>query len=699
MNTDAHHVAPPIIPPTDLSGPVGPRLLSLLGVQVGRNLAALERDRWERGIADEDVVVTDIPYCGHFLGGCAYAFAVYARFDETGGLSGERLERTATSIIRAWVRAYETDRETAWRKFASGRFMHLLGMGSWLLWHRLDSEIRLRVAGLLAAEADRFLDGPAPAQLYDDTQAESNAWTGGGIATVSCMLKRHPHRRLWDEKAREYMISAYATEEDVQSRRVVDGKPLKEWLHGPNAFPDYTVENHGFVHPDYMEAFAEMVRSAVAYRLTGEPVPEAVAFNADKVFDMLTALSLPDGTHLYVQGTDYTPRRLDSLFQACDLVPLRPTAQRKAWFLRSLERLEKMARECPELPMSGWLGVPYDLGTTWGLAQNYMMSRLFGVGGETIADAELERERVHVSRSGCFALHRTHDTISSVSWHGRTEPPKVMGLTMPLDRDVLCYPMPWSIIGEVHEAADGETDECGATLGLVRHQIEAREDGFSLMLELSWCSGKVRQNCAFISLPDGRSVYLEERVALEDVVLARAVSGNIALFDDTRWPFQDGPRAYHGASGRLRPDGTNTMVGNWLNIDDRMGCIVLGSDRFRLYRREGKPCIWRNDGTMYDTCRLEFLPSESECGPVLFRSGAHISSFGMVSCPNQTRQATAATAATLRETGWLLDAEGALAFEVPRFLVYANFSAENRSAPTGPGRQTLPPNRSGWVPC
>jgi len=705
MNTDAYRIAPPLIPPPDLSGAVGARLLRLLDVQIQRNLAALDRDRRKRGITDENVIVTDIPYCGHFLGGCAYAFAVWARFadadETTGQMSPERLEQTAVSIIQAWVQAYETDPDKAWRKFASGRFLHLLGMGSWLLEHKLAPETRLRAAQILAAEADRFLDTAAPAQLYDDTQAESNAWTGGGIATVSCMLRHHPHRQLWDEKAKEYMISAYATQEDVESERIVDGKPLNEWLHGPNAFPEYIVENHGFVHPDYMETFAEMVRSAVAYRLAGEPIPEAVAFNADKVFDMLMTLSLPDGTHLYVQGTDYTPRRLDSLFQACNLVPLRPTPRRRAWFLRSLKTLEKMVRERPELPIGGWLGLPYDLGTTWGLAQNYMMARFFGLGGETIPDAELEKEHagVHISRSGGFALHRTPDTISSVSWHARTDPPKAMGMTMPLDRDVLCYPMPGSIVGEVHEAPDPETEKHGATPAVVHHHIRAREDGFSLTLELTWCSGKVRQNSAFISLPDGRSVYIEERIALEEVALAHAISGNIVLFDDTRWPFQDGPRTYYGIPGRLSPNPTDTMAGNGLSIDDRMGFIVLGSDRFRLYRHEGQPGIWRGGGTMYDTCRIEFLPSGSEHSSAVFHPGARISRFGMISCPNQTRRATAALAAAVRETGWILDAEGALALDVPPFLVYANFSSRDRSVPAEPDPRTLPPNSSGWVPC
>lgn len=701
-NTNPYRVDPPMVPPDDRSGDLGQRLLALLRIQVQRNLVCLERDRRERGIEDPSVIVTDIPYCGHFLGGSICAFAVLARFggDEgEGDLSTEKLEQTAVSIIHAWTEAYEAgQREAVWGDFASGRFLYLLGLGAWLLWHRLDEGLRASVARILEVETDRFLAGPAPAQLYDDTQAESNAWHGAGIAAVSCMLKYHPHRALWDEKAKEYLISAYATVEDVASDRVVDGKPLREWLTGPNAFPDHTVENHGFVHPDYMAAVSEMIRGAVAYTLAGEPIPEAVTFSAAEVFDRTMAMSLPDGTHLYVQGTDYTPRRVDSLFQVCNLVTLQPNPQRKACFLRSLATMEEMARKRPDAPMSAWIGVPYDLGTTWGLTQNYLMSRFYGDGGEALLDASYESSLagVHLSEDGCFVMHRTPETISTFSWHARTKEPKAMGLTMPLDRDVLCYPMPWSSIGNVREALPDEVIDA-ADLAVVRHDVQVAQDGFSVTIELTWCSGKVRQDCAFVSLPDGRTVYLERRAAVEDVTIACGTCGDITVCDDTQWVFQDGPRAYFGAPGRLDPEQEGPHCGNWLNIDNRMGCIAMGADQFLLARCKGRPCIWRGDGTMYDICRIGFLPDVFEREELSFGSGEQISNFAMVSCPNQTSQETAALASALQENGISIGPDGLFVIELPQFTVWANLSGAPQTLEARTGSVELPPFRSGWL--
>ena len=696
MPPDEYHVDLPVIPAEDLSGPIGQRILRLLSTQVERNIACLAQDRQKAGVTDETkVVMADPQYTGHFLGGNAYALAVLCRFGVAGetmaGRSPEELEHTALAVIRAMADSYRSEeKEKIWRAFSTGRFVHLLAMGAWLLWERLDAKTQADVAQIIAAESDRFLGRPAPAQLYDDTQAESNAWTGGGIAVAACMLKRHPHREQWLDKAKEYMISAYATERDVGSDRVVDGKPLRAWLTGPNALPDYAVENHGFVHADYIAAVSEMVRSVLAFRLAGEPIPDAPAFNAEHVFDMLTRLSLPDCTHFYLQSTDYTARRVDSLWQACNIVPLKPTPFRVACFERALAAMETMADQWPEIPMSGWRGFPYDLGSTWGLTQNYLICRLFGTGGKAAADEEIEAALagVHVSAQGKFAIHRTRKTIASFSWHPAGECPKVMGMTMPLDQDVLCYPLPWSYIGEVRE------QDAEPSLKVREHRVWDRGEGFAAMVELAWCSGKVLQNSAFVSLPDGRTVYFEVRRAASPVTVAVAVSGNVAIFDDLRWPHQSAARTFYSESGPLATDAPGPHTGNWINVDDRMGYVALGCCRFRLSRHEGRPCIWRGSDTMYDTCRLSFTP---ELPDGAFEPGERISAFAMVSCPNQTTDQTRALATRVQRDEWLLNEERAFALSAAPYIICANFGAEPKAAKCGGHAFELSPLSCGWL--
>lgn len=699
---EQYRIEEPRIPDEDRSGHIGQRLLKLLSIQAERNIKCAEADRRKAGVSNEDWFDTSSQYFRHFAGGGAYALAALSRFGEPGttmaGTTREGAERIAISMIRAVAGSHKLGGgEEEWSTFGSGRHIHTFGMAAWLLLEKLDQGTRLLVARILEYEADRFLGAPAPAQLYDDTQAESNAWTGGGIAVASCMLKQHPRRAAWAEKAKEYMISAYATADDVASERVVDGKPLNEWLTGPNAFPDYSVENHGFVHPDYLAAVSEMVRSAIAFHLADEPIPEAVTFNADHVLDLLMLLLLPDGTHLYVQSTDYTPRRVDSFFQACDIVPLMPTPLRKACFLRALDTLERMASERPELPMSAWIGCPYDLGVTWGLTQNYLIGRLFGAGDQAVPDDEVEAElaAVHVSSQGRFAVHRTPTTLSSFSWHAEGDLPKVMGMTMPLDRDVLCYPLPWGYIGEVREAG-----EDASLLKEASHSVTECEDGFGVTLELEWRSGKVRQDCAFVSLPDGRSVYLEQRQATREVAVALATSGNVAIYDDPQLLYQKGPRVFHGEEGELDASAPRIRQGNWLNVDDRMGYVALTNSLLRLGKQKGRPCIWRGTGTMYDTCRLEFVhvaeDAEGAQGSAKFEAGARIGTFAMVTCPCKTGDETAALAAEIKKHGWHMDQPGALALMLSPYLVYANFSEQNVAVSCGSDLVKIDAKSCGW---
>ncbi|MFH1923134.1 MAG: hypothetical protein ABIP48_25000, partial [Planctomycetota bacterium] len=132
----------------------------------------------------------------------------------------------------------------------------------------------------------------------------------------------------------------------------------------------------------------------------------------------------------------------------------------------------------------------------------------------------------------------------------------------------------------------------------------------------------------------------------------------------------------------------------------RLGYAVLGSDRFRLFAVPGRPCIWRGDGTMYHTCRLEFVHAPPAAGETVADSSDDrewVHHFAVVSCPNQTRGETAALAHRMGGAGWHVAEDGALALVLDRYLVYANFSSEAKSVSEGNQSVPLAPKTSGWV--
>ncbi|MBT7162145.1 MAG: hypothetical protein HN904_05165 [Victivallales bacterium] len=689
------------VPAEDRSGEAGERLLRLLSSQAAHGLKWVGDVTAEAGGGDEEFAVPsgkDMAWPLHVLYNAAtnaYMFAVLARFGvpgvSMGGISRERMEQMGVAMVRAVAGTHPVngDPEAAagrWGKWWALRMDHLFGMGAWLLWEQLPPVTQELVARILEHDADLYNQDQAPALLYDDTQGESNAWTAGGLALAHCMLKQHPRRGLWGEKAKEFMISAYATEADVTSERVVDGKPLNRWLQAPNAFPDYTVENHGFIHPIYMAAISEMVRSAICYRLAGEPVPQAATFNADHVFDALALLSLPDGNHLYVQGTDYDPRRMDSFLQACNVLALKPDPLREACFLRVLRNMERMAQQRPDMHISGDIAFAFDFGTAWGLTENYLMRRLFGGPAEAIPEEEIEGQlaSVRVNELGKFAIHRTANAVSSFSWHAIERASQVMGITMPLDKDVLCCAQAGgSYIGEV--VVDAAV--APSPLKVLRHSAHAREDGFGVVAKLARCSGTVTQHCAFVSLPDGRSVYMEHRVAREAISLVSAESGTVWIYDDLRWPFQKRPRGFFSKGGTLQPVSGRPCQGNWLNLDDRMGYVALGSESFTLTRSTER----------YHTWRLGFAHAGSGEDPQRYTPGQTISRFVLVSCPNQKVRETERMAADMAGCGYSIGPDETLTLTLSPYVVHASLGEPTAPRPDGSASPHSPQWSAGWT--
>ena len=92
----------------------------------------------------------------------------------------------------------------------------------------------------------------------------------------------------WNEKLERMLIASTAMPEDVGSDKIVDGIVVGDVLHGSNINPDGTVYNHNLIHIDYMTTIVEeMAETAAVYTTAGRKVPEAAAFNVDKIYNAL----------------------------------------------------------------------------------------------------------------------------------------------------------------------------------------------------------------------------------------------------------------------------------------------------------------------------------------------------------------------------------------------------------------------------
>src|SRR5690606_19126391 len=146
-----------------------------------------------------------------------------------------------------------------------------------------------------AYEADRFRDAEPPHRLRYDTKAEENGWNSQILALAPILMPDDDRREAWERAFQRWALSALLRPSDETSQTVVDGLPVAKQFTGANLLDDYTLENHGFVHPDYMTTFHQTLGNMIRYRLTGRKPPEAIFYNVAPLYDNLKWFALPDG--------------------------------------------------------------------------------------------------------------------------------------------------------------------------------------------------------------------------------------------------------------------------------------------------------------------------------------------------------------------------------------------------------------------
>jgi len=231
--------------------------------------------------------------------------------------------RYVDQLVRSIACAHVSVSPGGWgRGWQTAQWAMLTGAAAWLDWDRLTPQTRVDVTSMVVAEADRLsTQAPDYWGLPDgtivspgDTKAEENAWNSSLLAFAAAMMPSAPHAALWKAQAAELAVAAYSTPADGSSSTVVNGVPLSTRLHGFNAYPDGTVENHQRIHPDYAGNVQLLWTAADFDGLARQRVPQAMFHNAGLVYSAFSTLpytagaaSPAGGTFSEPGGTVYVP--------------------------------------------------------------------------------------------------------------------------------------------------------------------------------------------------------------------------------------------------------------------------------------------------------------------------------------------------------------------------------------------------------
>jgi hypothetical protein len=254
-------------------------------------------------------------------------------------VSREEAYRRILMLIKGVVEGYKANQSdgNGWGKgWQTALWASLVGQGAWMLWDDLDPETRKMVQTMVIEEADRFIASDYKVPFWTspegivntpgDTKAEENAWNATILQLAVAMMPNHPHVIKWKLVCSELMISAFSLKRDLQNNRIVDGKPVKDWLHGFNVSDDGAVINHNIVHPDYTVTVTLNTRTFLTQSLAIQPVSQGAQMNAPFIYQSLTKhvwssppYKIPGGPMYipgkaevyYPQGTDWSKYRFD----------------------------------------------------------------------------------------------------------------------------------------------------------------------------------------------------------------------------------------------------------------------------------------------------------------------------------------------------------------------------------------------------
>ena len=589
---DATNVKPPDLNMPDKSGGLGRELNYLCMRQLGADC----RDR----LVFDKPSYLKAPFAGATPGqqmhetqirpiaGIAFASAALLKFgdydDKATGFSRTEMARITASLVRELAQHHiaNTDKSSWWwgNEWQSAFWTANMGQGAWLIWNRLPASTQREVADMVVYEANRFLNGPAPYNEFLDTKAEENAWNSEILVLAYCMMPTHPNRAAWEEKAKEYMVTSFATPEDVKSTKLVDGKPLNQWLRGPNVHSDYTIENHGFFHPDYTTAYYLNMQNLPAYALAGIKAPESLFYNAAQLRDILIFLTLPNGWTYYPQSTDWGNFRHDVTIMAQSPNPVLPSATGARclrWGLDFLKYADSL--DAGKTSKNLFRGLNFNCCPLDTMAHVYLLHYLYGPGAEPLSDrqARTALAGTRLFEQGKCVVCRSENAMASFSWFDSSR--RLMACVTPMTQQGIAIPKFRSLIGTI----GGKVDD--AKISNQRTEL-LKGGGFSVKLDMKRGPElAVDEKVAMVALPDGRVVYAEWFAGVPDGLEVR--TGLVFFENNPFWLHGVKPTvSYPGGAWEQSPDpktapskivslsGENAQ---WLNVSDKFGIVLRGS--------------------------------------------------------------------------------------------------------------------------
>jgi len=573
----------------------------------------------------------------------------------------------------------------------NGKTIANIGYTVWLLWDDLDDETKLLMQNVIASYADRWCDDEPRNGVYYDTQCEENGWTAAGIAAGLALFPEHPHHEDWKAGFEKWTINTITTYKD----RLADPSGLIDAAPGNRVktvtfHPDYTTENHAFVHPSYLCAGINLrIYHAILSLMGNQEVLPCSLHNNEMLYEnTVKRWAQFDGLAVPVQGQDWWYNRQHERQETHAMLNVLHHNADAARFERaafdSIERLqqsntkgcllEENGEECVINREHAQFAKDLEHISAVDLTKTYLLHLFGGVGAPPSDPGEMAARLAGVYNYpfGNTIVHRTASTFTSFSWRNN-----VMALTLPQKGVWSITPLYSSYTGTLrlkNLQSDRKLSNETIIRDVEKQNVVPFEDGFSAVVTIARGDRQLLQDVAFIALPNGSSVYIEQFHALKQCCMEEAATGIVGIRNEnyTAMPdlapgrravyFNGAPEVFEGFYGR-QPNGIKTYPPqNHINVDHQIGYLLYGSAGVRYVNKHEYP-KWKG---------VEDILIMNDLGNAEWIEGQSHAPFMLVSMPNQS----AAETAEAWETSVLMDCDGERVYllETGGYLIYANFS-------------------------
>jgi hypothetical protein len=455
-----------------------------------------------------------------------------------------------------------------------------------LLKAHLDDDTKALVRQVATAEADAAVR-EIPSARKGDTAADDCSWNAGILGVCAAIYADDPRAAKWEEWAKRWALNMDGREPDRTSNRMVDGKPLKEWITSTNVFPDLTLENHGFWDLPYQFGFAALAEPIIAYQLCGRKIPEAFHANAREAGDNIHRwLVMPDGDLLCPQGIDWAERDVQHSWGFTILGTLLDQPWARAAEARCLQLLTRRQAAFGDGSIHALdFGYETDLAVIWSFS--FLLHKHFPRADSGPAFDEPRGPKIfpHVAA----AVHRTPDLVSSVTWFRSRQAILVSPNNLEALRDRPAFTRYDRDSGTGWIAFKG--DRKRRAFRVAGEPRIRQEDGAFTVSFAREIPGLARQTISYCALLSGEVVMFSRWEAIKDIEVTElvdhpfrwvAIEKFISAPDtkqtgDGLWTIADRlqMQILHAAPGESVPDGINGSVRR--NFAAKAGTILQDS--------------------------------------------------------------------------------------------------------------------------